>query len=223
VARSKSPAYPWRLVTIDIDGTLTTTHGWRFLAEQRGRGEAWRNSTARYLRHETSEDEHLRDLLSLAEGLDRISLYEILEATPKISGIGEAVSAWHREGTQVALLTHNPPYVVDWWRERFGFDAADGVRHAPRMSGNRVGAPGAVIADKAGGLRRLLRKLHVEPERTVHIGDGWADATLFPLVGAGIALNSHLREVEVAADLVRHLPDLRPMVRALRTLRPHPR
>jgi phosphoserine phosphatase len=223
VPPSRRPSDRWRLVTIDIDGTLTKVHGWRFLAEQRGRGAAWQESTARYLRRETNEDEHLRDLLGLAEGLDTSSLYEILEATPKISGIREAVDAWHAGGTQVALLTHNPPYVVDWWRQRFGFDAADGVRRAPRIRGGRVPAAGQVVADKVGGLKRLLRKLRIEPEATAHIGDGWADAELFPLVGAGIALNSRLREVEVAADLVRRFQDLRPMVRALGRLPPRPR
>ena len=212
--------YPWRLVTIDIDGTLTEVHGWRFLAEQRGMGEAWRESTARYLRKETTENEHLRDLLRIAEGLDRPTLGGILEATPKIRGIAEAVDAWHRGGAKVALLTHNPPYVVDWWRDRFGFDAADGIRKGPRLRSGRVSAPGSVIADKRGGLRRLLRKFDVAPRATVHIGDSWADASLFPLVGAGVALNSRLKEVEVAADLVRHLRDLRPLVRALGTLRP---
>jgi phosphoserine phosphatase len=223
VTGSSAPDYPWRLVTIDIDGTLTNVHGWRFLADQRGMGEAWRESTALYLRRETTENEHLRDLLRLAEGLDRPTLNAILEATPKIRGIAEAVDAWHEAGAKVALLTHNPSYVVDWWRERFGFDAADGVRHGPRFRAGRVAAPGAVVADKAGGLRRLLRKLSVEPRQTAHIGDGWADASLFPLVGAGVALNSQLKEVEVAADLVRHLRDLRPMVRALQTVRPRPR
>ncbi|MCI4350728.1 MAG: haloacid dehalogenase-like hydrolase [Thermoplasmata archaeon] len=213
----------WRLVTIDIDGTLTTVHGWRFLAEQRGWGALWRQSTARYLRRETNEDEHLRDLLGLAEGLDRASLYEILEATPKIAGIGEAVAAWHADGTKVALLTHNPPYIVAWWKKRFGFDAADGVRRAPGFRRGRVGAAGAVVADKAGGLHRLLRKLTIDAAATVHIGDGWADAELFPLVGAGVALNSRLREVERAADLVRHHHDLRPMVPALQKLRPRRR
>ncbi|MCI4318543.1 MAG: haloacid dehalogenase-like hydrolase [Thermoplasmata archaeon] len=223
MSASTKTDYPWRLVTIDIDGTLTKVHGWRFLAEERGMGEAWRESTALYLRRETSENEHLRDLLRLAEGLDRPTLEEILEATPKISGIAEAVSAWHARGAKVALLTHNPPYVVDWWRKRFGFDAADGVRNGPRFRAGRVGAPGAVVADKRGGLRRLLRKLSVEPTETAHIGDGWADASMFPLVGAGVALNSRLKEVEVAADLVRHLRDLRPMVRALGAVRPRPR
>src|SRR5690349_19578340 len=112
------PAFPWRLVTFDIDGTLTTVHGWRFLADRRGRTDVWRSSTARYLRKEATEDEHLRDLLALAVGLDRKELESILSRIPKLRGIRPAVAALHRRGVVAALLTHNPPFVTDWWRKR---------------------------------------------------------------------------------------------------------
>ena len=214
------PIFPWKLVTIDIDGTLTRVHGWRFLARTRGLEDQWRRSTAAYLRRERSEDAHLRDLLDLAEGLDREQLHKILSATPKLRGIHQAVNSLHRRGSKVALLTHNPPFVVDWWRAQYGFDDADGILSPPRFRRGRVPAPGRVRADKKGGLRRLLARLQLPAKLTVHVGDGRADAELFHLVGAGVALNSQDEVVESAADLVLHLTDLRKLVPALSTLVP---
>jgi phosphoserine phosphatase len=136
-----------------------------------------------------------------------------------LSGIGEGVEELHALGTRVALLTHNPSYVVDYYRQMFGFDDAEGVR-AQTTDGGRIGPPKDVRADKAGGLRALLARTGVEPRTVAHVGDGWSDAEVFRLVGGGIALNSSLAEVNGAADRVVRTRDFRDVVHALRTLSP---
>lgn len=213
---------PWKLVTVDIDGTLTTVHGWRVLAERRGRLAEYDRTNQRFFRHEIGEDEHLQDLLELAVGMREDELRAVLESTPKLSGIAEAVGALQARGTRVALLTHNPGYVCEWYRDRFGFDAFEGTPGA-ELDDGRVGPVGSVHADKRSGLERLTRRLEISPDATVHVGDGWADAALFRSVGAGVALNSRLPEVRAAADVVLDTGDLRPLVDAVARLRPRER
>lgn len=213
------PEFPFRLVTIDIDGTLTTVHGWRFLAERVGRRVEFERSNQRFFSRATGEDEHLRELLGLATGLSREELERILVATPKVAGIAETVEELHRRGCRVALLTHNPEYVTGWYAQRFGFDDAEGTP-ATGFEEGRIGPPGPLHADKLGGLARLLARTGVSGRETAHVGDGWADALVFPRVGAGVALNSDLPEVERAADAALHADDLRALLPVLARLLP---
>ncbi len=67
---------------------------------------------------------------------------------------------------------------------------------------------------------RLLARHDVGRSEASHIGDGWADARIFPQVGAGIAFNSRHPDVDRAADVALHGSDLTEVVRALDRLPP---
>jgi len=211
--------FPWRLVTFDIDGTLTQGHGWRFLAERTGRLDAYRESNRRFLARETGEDAHLRELLDLAVGLTRPEVAAILEATPRIGRIAEGVAALRARGSRVALLSHNPEYVCAWYRDRFGFDDAAGTR-GTAFVGGRIAPYGAVHASKLDGLAGLLDRAGATRGETAHVGDGWADAVVFRRVGGGVALNSALPEVRAAADLALSIGTLPEIVDPLAALSP---
>ena len=143
----------------------------------------------------------------------------IVAATPRLDGIREGVAELSRLGAVPALLSHNPTFIVDWYRRTFGFRDAEGVASGTPDHGI-IPPAGPVKADKAGGLRALLDRTGVPAERAAHVGDGWADAMLFPRVGAGVAVNSVLPEVARAADRALTTNDFRDVVRALRELRP---
>ena len=173
-----SGALAWRAVTFDIDGTLTTRHGWRVIAERRGKLPDYERTNRRFFALEETEDEHLRRLLELAVGMTAAELHEILELTPKIAGIDATVAALQDRGIRVGLLTHNPPYVTDWYRSRFGFEDAEGV-DGPSLLEGVVGPLGAIHADKALGVTRLAERWGIPREQFVHVGDGWADGHVF--------------------------------------------
>jgi phosphoserine phosphatase len=187
-------------VTVDIDGTLTLRHGWRDLAVAFGRLEAFEETNRRFFAHEIGEEAHLTNLLDIATGRTVAEVEAVLEKTPKLRGIGEGIARLHVLGARVALLTHNPTYVVDWYRRTFGFDDAEGVA-AQVVSDGRIGPPVDVRADKPGGLRSLLSRSGVPARSAVHVGDGRSDAEVFRLVGGGVALNSPFPDVNRAADL----------------------
>ncbi|MGA7923977.1 MAG: HAD family hydrolase [Thermoplasmata archaeon] len=210
---------PWQLVTIDIDGTLTTVHGWRVIAERAGRLAEYAETNRAFLAGDIGEDEHLRDLLEIAVGLPNHEFETALSITPRIAGIDGFVRKLHDEGVRVVLLTHNPTLVCEWYQRTFGFDDFAGVPGSA-VEGGRLGALPPVRADKVAGLKELLGRLSVAPNRVVHIGDGWADARVFPRVGGGVALNSAWPEVRRAADLALDLEDLRPLAERLRSLHP---
>ena len=213
------PTFPWRLVTVDIDGTLTRGHGWQEVARAFDRLPAFEATTRRFRAHEVEEDAHLTALLNLATGHTIPEVEAVLERTPKLEGITEGVVQLHGRGARVALLTHNPAYVAEWYRRRFGFDDAEGAVGQPVNDG-RIGTIEEVHADKRGGLRALLSRYEVPSSRVAHVGDGWSDAEIFRLVGGGIALNSPLAEVNRAADLVLSTHDFRAVVVALARLVP---
>jgi phosphoserine phosphatase len=212
-------SFPWRLVTVDIDGTLTLTHGWREVAVAFGRLPAYERTHRRINANEVGEDEHLAELLDIATGHAVAEVEEVLARTPKLVGIAEGVARLHEEGAHAALLTHNPDYVVDWYRRAFGFDDAEGVKAQAVVSG-RIGPPVNVRADKVGGMRSLLSRLDLPAARAVHVGDSWPDAEVFRIVGGGVALNSSSARVNAAADLAITTNDFRDVVDALARLAP---
>lgn len=210
---------PWRLVTVDIDGTLTVGHGWEVIARSLGRSTDYDATTRDFRRGALREEQHLANLLAIAEGRTTEEVLRAVATTPKLRGIGEGVRRLRAQGCHVALLTHNPTYVTDWYRGEFGFDDAEGLR-VPVGPDGRIGPAQGVRADKRDGLGRLVRRADTSLPRTVHLGDGASDAELFPHVGAGVALNSTSAAVEKAADLVLHTGSFEDVVAALERLLP---
>ena len=144
--------FPWYLVTVDIDGTLTRTHGWKEIAVAFGRLEGFEETNRRFFAHQIDEDVHLADLLDLATGHTVAEVEAVLERTPMLAGIAEGISQLHDRGAEVAVLTHNPTYVADWYRRTFGFDAAEGVAAQAVEGGSR--SSGRCASRQAGGLAR---------------------------------------------------------------------
>lgn len=213
------PQFPWRLVTVDIDGTLTRVHGWREIARTFGRLDAFDATNDLFHDHRVGEDEHLANLLNLAAGHTVAEVEAVLARTPVLDGISEGIARLHERGARAALLTHNPNYVADWYRRRFGFDDAEGVLAQP-VDGGRIGVAVGIRADKPGSLRALLARTGVAASTAVHVGDGWSDAEVFRLVGGGVALNSPFAEVNRAADLVLSTQDFRVVVDGISRLTP---
>lgn len=214
------PEFPYRLVCVDIDGTLTLGHGWATLAERLGKTEEYARTQVAYRAGSIGEDAHLRNLMVISEGAQLTEIEAILEATPKVSGIEEGVARLHALGAHAALLTHNPSYITGWYARRFGMDAADGLADSPPVVNGVIGRAVWPRSDKVGGLDRLCAQFHVGRREAAHVGDGRADAQVFPLVGLGIAFGTQLAEVRAAADVCVDVPEFRAVVRVLETTPP---
>lgn len=211
--------FRWRLVTVDIDGTLTRGHGWRPIAAAFGRTSEFEASNRQFYAHEIGEDQHLANILGIATGHTVAEVEAIVERTPKLDGIAEGVRVLHRHGARVALLSHNPSYVTSYYRRTFAFDDEEGV-DAQAITDGRIGPPAGVHADKVQAVELLLVRAGAQRFETVHVGDGWSDARVFRTVGGGVALNSFLPEVRAAADLSLSTRDFRDVTAALGALSP---
>jgi len=214
VARS-----PWRLITFDIDGTLTLVHGWREIARAFGRLDGFDATNRQFAARTIGEDRHLTNLLDLAAGHTVEEVGEVVARTPKLAGIAEGVRELHTWGARVALLTHNPTYVADWYRRTFGFDDSAAVAAQPVTDG-RIGRAEGAHADKPGGMRALLAQYAIPAPTAVHVGDGLSDAQVFRIVGGGVAVNSPYPEVRKQADLALATQDFGQVVRGLARLTP---
>ena len=211
--------FPWRLVTVDIDGTLTRVHGWKEIASTFHALAAFESTNRRFAAHEIGEDAHLANLLDIATGHSVGEVEAVLERTPKLEGIAAGIAAMRERGARVALLTHNPTYVADWYRRTFGFDDSEAVA-AQTLDHGQIGPPTRLHADKRVGFRALLSRAGVSTTLGVHIGDGWSDVEVFRIAGGGVALNSGSAEVNRAADLALATNDFRDVVEALARLAP---
>ncbi len=211
--------FPWRLVTFDVDGTLTRGHGWAPIAAAFGRTAEFDATGRRFLAGDEGEDEHLERLLDLASGHSVAEVEAVLERTPRLAGISETVARLAELGAVPALLTHNPPYVTGWYERTFGFRATSGV-DVQALRDGVIQRPGPVSADKRAGTEALCARFRVPATAAVHVGDGWADIPVFRAVGAGVSLNSALPEVRATADVVLETTDLRDVPRALERLTP---
>jgi phosphoserine phosphatase len=214
--------FPWRLVTLDIDGTLTRVHGWKFIAEGLGRSSEYEATELEFRAGAIGEDQHLTNMLRIARGTPLDRLRALVAATPKIGGIAPTVVALHLRGARVALLTHNPPYVCQWYVGEFALDGF-GACEVPGPVDGILGDPGAVRADKPAFLARLLAQWGLRPEETVHVGDGLADAAIFARVGGSIALNAEderVRRAATASLRSESLLDLLPLLDRMRPSAP---
>ena len=207
--------FPFRLVTTDLDGTLTAGHGWGFLAERLGQRRQFDETQQRFASGGIGEDEHLRNLLAIAEGAPRRVVLRVLADTPRVAGIHEGIRRIHEAGAKIALLTHNPAYVSGWYERKFGFDAADGIAESPKFRAGLVGPNGDARADKPAALARLRTKFGVAPTEVAHVGDGRADAAIFPMVGLGVAFGARDPLVRKAADVTVEGRDFQRVVDAL--------
>jgi phosphoserine phosphatase len=211
--------FPWLLVTVDIDGTLTRVHGWREIAMAFGRVPEYEGIDRRFRADELDRNGYVARLIDLARGRTLSEVEEVLSRTPKLDGIGAGVARLRALGCRTALLTHNPTYVTDWYRATFGFDDAEGTP-TPPIGRGPIGPVGRVGVDKRRGLAGLVARAAVPPSAVAHVGDGPSDAELFPLVGGGVALNSSSAAVRAAADIAISTTDFRDVVDALGRLSP---
>lgn len=159
-------------------------------------------------------DEVLARTIDLATGHSLDEVEAVLERTPRLVRIAEGVARLRKRGSRVALLSLNPPYVVEWYRRNLGFDGAQAVPFRSVENG-RIGPPVSVPADKVAGLRALLSRGSLEASTVVHVGDGPADAEVFRAVGGGIAVNSDSADVVEAADRAVVTTDLCEVVEAI--------
>jgi phosphoserine phosphatase len=210
---------PWRLVTVDIDGTLTTEHGWWPIAVARGRVADYRDSGRALRSGREDENAHLARLFGLAQGMGEAEITEIFRRTHRVRGIAETVATLRSAGAHVALLTHNPSFVLRWYSKEFGFEGGSGGWGLTLHHG-RVGAPRGVLADKVRGLRSLLRRFPVPAATVCHIGDAWPDARLSPMVGGFVAFNAKGPAVARVADAAVVGRDLRAVLPVLERIVP---
>lgn len=193
------------VLTVDIDGTLTMGHGWFYIAEMLGRGKEYRSTTASYRNDSIDEGEHLQNLLNIAEGCTLGEMSHMLSSVPRLDRIGEGVAMLRKRGLAVALLTHNPWYICEWYMRQYGFDLYSGTEQ--EVSEGRITRASGAEPDKKGGLMKICRQVGVSCRRAVHAGDSISDARVFEIAGAGISVNAGDIRVRKRANAVLNTDD----------------
>ena len=203
----------YRVVSFDIDGTLTLGHGWFYISSALGRLDDYAATTAGYRAGMIGEDEHLSNLLNIAAGSTTDEIVKILETIPLIENIAKGIQLLKDEGMRTYLLTHNPGYVCLWYQEAFGLDGFRCSRQAVRK-GRICRAPN-VHADKIGWLGEICRAEGLVPANVVHVGDSDSDAAVFRQAGIGIAVNAGSRSARDVATLAINTSDMMDIVLAV--------
>ncbi len=202
-----------KIVTFDIDGTLTIGHGWFYIASLLGKADEYLEYTAMFRSGRTGEAEHLSNLLSIAEGVPVLKIHSILRSVPKLRNLSAAVRMLSANGLETMLLTHNPQYVCEWYEKRFGF-SDHGSAYQPVENGV-VCRAGTLRPDKVAWLKQMCAERRISPRDVLHVGDSASDAAVFRATGSGIAVNSREGETTGSAAAAINTTDMKDVAKLI--------
>lgn len=205
---------PFRLCTLDLDGTLIQGTVFLAVAEAFGKGAEVRRLDARYEAGEMTLADNFAAEFDLLQGIAVKEAQAALRASPMwLANIPDGVRDLRALGLQVGLLTDQP---------RFLAEVAEPTLDPVLCSEGGVGPDGRIARpvdhkeDKAANLRAWCRAHGVDLAEVVHCGNGANDVPVFERVGLAVAVNPTGPEVARRADLaVEGAKDLREVARVV--------
>ena len=192
------------IAIFDIDGTLrSVADPWLHLHRHLGTAAQGEAFYARWTKGEISYVEMARLDASAWKGFTRERMLASLSSNPLRAGAAQLV-AWFRSrdipcvGISTGLSLFN-----DHTSQQLGLDEV--VSNELVFNGDVC--TGEVIVNveedgKAGGVKQVLRRYHIDQGTVVAFGDGKADIPMFDLASIGVAVFPRSPEVRQKADLV---------------------
>ena len=198
-----------KLVVFDFDSTLMDGETIDFLAEPLGLKEKVAAITESAMRGELDFFESLTTRVRLLEGLSVETVDTVCRNLPLMPGAKETVAKLKEAGHRVVVFSGGFRNATSHFREILGYDADfSNILHArhDKLTG-LVGGDMMFDFSKGDMLVRLQNLLGATPERTVAIGDGANDLSMFAHAGLKIAFcaKTVLKE---AADIAVERKDL---------------
>ena len=195
---------PWRLVVVDLDGTLITgTTAASHLDDWIGHGPAVKELERRFLNGEITNAEVAAQYGPLYRGIALADARAAVESVPCLDDIVLGTSLLHGRRIEAVIATASWSFAAQALADLWGFDAVRGVElevdPATSTFTGRISRD-CEPEDKIAFVVDRCERLGVGLDEVVAIGDGRSDLPLFSAVGFSVALNAS-PEVQAAASM----------------------
>ena len=194
----------FRLVTLDLDGTLTRERSiWEYIHKRLGKwygfAEDYQNQ---FLAGKISYEEFCERDAQVWKGMKVEELLEIVKTVPFHPGANELTHYLRQKGLKLSLVSSGLSLLSDWVHQKYGFDYSvsnDLLHKNGLLTG---GVKIQVYYDKkAEWVRKILNKFGVKPEEVIAIGDSKGDIDMFQMVGFSVVFNSSCFDLEKIANV----------------------
>ena len=187
----------YRLVTLDLDGTMFQANSVLFLKEKGLLGDEVELLHACYESAEITESElnRLQAPILKSTGLSR--MLQTLLSGPLLRNITEGVELLKRAGFAVSMLTFNPLQI--FFKIEYGIDTS--ISMNAEIEGDSISQTGELPENKLEYLKTYCESKSISLKQVIHVGDGPNDIPTFKVVGLAIALNPTSEIVRKEADL----------------------
>lgn len=205
-------AHRFRLVTLDLDGTLLATTCFLEVAKAIGKADEVRRLDELYLSGKMGLAENFHAEFGLLAGTPVARAEAALRQGPWMQRIPEGVADLRALGLRVGLLTDQPRVLASLAEPSLDpVLCSEGGVHE-----GKLGPPVEYREDKAANLRAWCKAHQVDLETVIHCGNGSNDIPVFERVGLAVAVNPASPEVARRADVaLEGVQDLREVARAV--------
>ncbi len=206
----------FRLVTLDLDGTLTRERSiWEYIHKRLGKwygfAEDYQNQ---FLAGKIPYEEFCERDAQVWKGMKVEALLEIVKTVPFHPGADELIHYLKQKGLKLSLVSSGLSLLSDWVHQKYGFDysVSNDLLHENGILTGRVKIQ-VYFDKKAEWVRKILAKFGAKPEEVIAIGDSKGDIDMFQMVGFSVAFNSSCLDLEKIANICvpsRNLADIIP-------------
>lgn len=195
-----------RLLVADMDSTMIAQECIDELAILAGVGPQVSAITARAMQGELEFETSLRERLSLMAGLELELIADLVAAIRYTPGGRTLVRTMKAHGSYTALVSGGFTPFTGRVAAVLGFDehrANELMAEAGKLTG-RCREPVLGRDAKIGALKELTRRLDLQPEQTLAVGDGANDIDMLEAAGLGVAFHAKPVLRERAAIRIDH-------------------
>ncbi|PAF46171.1 phosphoserine phosphatase SerB [Helicobacter sp. 12S02634-8] len=170
-----------QLAVFDFDSTLIDGETIEFLAHKQGVFEAVSAITKRAMAGELDFYESLQARVKLLQGMQEAQAIQICQNLPLIKGAKEVVSGLKQRGYKVVCLSGGFKFATMHFKNVLGLDGEfSNILHC--KNGQLTGEVGGEMMfsfSKGMILRTLQDLLCIPPDKTLVVGDGANDVSMF--------------------------------------------
>lgn len=170
-----------KLAVFDFDSTLMDGETLEFLARELGIEKQVKEITDKAMRGELDFFESLTKRVSLLKGLDINTVNRICANLPTMNGAKETISGLKEKGYKVVCFSGGFKNATIPFAQKMGLDAEfSNILHCKNnLLSGFVGGE-MMFGDSKGLMLQTLQKLlKVSPEKTLVVGDGANDLSMF--------------------------------------------
>src|SRR5487761_23336 len=187
----------FRLVTLDLDGTMFQGNSMLYLKEKHALGEEIVIPHQKYGAGEITEAELNYMQIPLLRGMRLTPILKVLSTGPLLRNIRKGVEALKSSGLDVSMLTFNPLQV---FFER-NFAIYTSISMTVEIMDDMISKTNAIPENKLTYLEQYCDSSGISLQECIHVGDGPNDIPTFRAVGFSVSLNSKYSEVREASDI----------------------